>query len=142
MSVFSQTDRRHMSRALQQARKGQGYVEPNPMVGCVIARDDIVVAEGYHDRFGGPHAERAALAKFAGQSTDDATLYVTLEPCCHYGKTPPCTDAILSARIPRVVVAADDPHANVNGGGYGALRKAGVVVETGPRAGRGPNRPS
>lgn len=131
MSVFSQTDRRHMSRALELARQGQGHVEPNPMVGCVIARGDIVVAEGYHEQFGSLHAERAALQKFAKQRADDATLYVTLEPCCHYGKTPPCTDAILAARIPRVVVAADDPFSHVNGGGYRTLRDAGVVVETG-----------
>ena len=101
-------DRRWMARALELALRGQGAVEPNPMVGCVIAQGDRLVGEGWHTRFGGPHAEIEAL-RAAGAAAAGGTLYVTLEPCCHQGKTPPCTDAVIRAAVARVVVAHQDP---------------------------------
>src|SRR5687767_173375 len=96
-----EVDRRWMQRALELASQGRGFVEPNPMVGCVIVRDNQLVAEGWHQRFGGPHAEVEALS-IAGNSARQATMYVTLEPCCHHGKTPPCVDAIIAAGLQRV----------------------------------------
>jgi diaminohydroxyphosphoribosylaminopyrimidine deaminase/5-amino-6-(5-phosphoribosylamino)uracil reductase len=119
-----------MRRALELAARGQGSVEPNPMVGCVIARDGALIAEGWHRRFGGPHAEADALRQ-AGAAAEGATLYVTLEPCCHHGKTPPCTEAILAARPARVVVAMRDPFPQVSGGGLRQLQGAGIDVELG-----------
>jgi diaminohydroxyphosphoribosylaminopyrimidine deaminase/5-amino-6-(5-phosphoribosylamino)uracil reductase len=125
------SDERLMRRAVELARRGEGRVEPNPMVGAVIASPaGDVIAEGWHERFGGPHAEAAALAR-AGGAARGATLYVTLEPCCHHGKTPPCTDAIQAAGIARVVVAAADPYPEVAGRGIALLRAAGVAVDTG-----------
>ena len=109
-------DVRMMSRAIQLAARGQGSVEPNPMVGCVIAIDDQIVAEGWHREFGGPHAEVGAI-EGARQDLHGSTLYVTLEPCCHHGKTPPCSDAIIQAGISRVVVAQQDPFPQVAGHG-------------------------
>ena len=120
----------HMRRALELAAAGQGFVEPNPMVGCVIARGAEIIGEGWHRRFGGDHAEVEAL-RLAGSRAAGATLYVTLEPCCHAGKTPPCTAAILAAGIRRVVAAMGDPFPQVAGGGTAALQAAGVVVEVG-----------
>jgi diaminohydroxyphosphoribosylaminopyrimidine deaminase/5-amino-6-(5-phosphoribosylamino)uracil reductase len=127
------TDRQFMRLALELAARGRGGVEPNPMVGAVIARDGVEIARGYHERFGGPHAEVVAMAaaRSAGKSIDGATMYVTLEPCCHYGKTPPCCDAVAGAGLGRVVVAMLDPDKRVSGGGVAALRKAGVAVEVG-----------
>ncbi len=122
-----------MRRALAEAKRGQGSVEPNPMVGAVVVREGVEVALGHHERFGGPHAEVVALAR-AGELARGATLYVTLEPCCHHGKTPPCTEAILAAGIARVVVAVGDPFPKVAGGGLSALRSAGVEVEVGCEA--------
>ena len=119
-----------MNRALELAERGRGYVEPNPLVGAVVVRDGQVVGEGWHQRFGEAHAEVVALAA-AGEAARGARLYVTLEPCCHYGKTPPCTDAILHAGIIRVVVAMLDPFPQVAGKGVGALRAAGVTVQIG-----------
>ena len=121
-----------MQRALELALRGQGHVEPNPLVGAVIASSDgtAIVAEGWHARFGEAHAEVAALVA-AGTNARGGTLYVTLEPCCHQGKTPPCTSAIIAAGIARVVVASGDPFPAVNGGGIAALQAAGVVVEVG-----------
>src|SRR5262249_19387087 len=119
-----------MLRALELARRGQGHVEPNPLVGCVIVRDGQVVGEGWHQRFGGPHAEIAALTA-AGERAQGATMVVTLEPCCHHGKTPPCTEAILAAGIRRVVAAMRDPFPQVAGGGLKRLAAAGVEVELG-----------
>ncbi len=128
----SDQDIHWMQRALQLAQRGQGSVEPNPMVGCVIVRDGQAVAEGFHQRFGGPHAEREALANVpSGVSLAGATWYVTLEPCCHTGKTPPCTEAVLAARPGRVVVAMRDPFPQVNGGGLQQLRDAGIDVQVG-----------
>lgn len=123
-------DRRAMTRALELARRGEGAVEPNPMVGCVIARDGRIVGEGWHAAFGGPHAEVAALAD-AGAAAAGAAAYVTLEPCSHHGKTPPCTEALLAAGIARVVVAARDPNPQVVGSGIETLRDRGVAVEVG-----------
>src|SRR5512142_1893946 len=109
-----------MRRALAEAVRGRGAVEPNPMVGAVIVRDGVPVGVGHHARFGGPHAEAVALAE-AGEAARGATLYVTLEPCCHFGKTPPCTAAVLSAGLARVVVAMRDPFPKVAGGGIEQL---------------------
>lgn len=119
-----------MRRALRLARRGQGRVEPNPMVGCVLVRGGRVIGEGYHRRFGGPHAEVEALRRCSG-SPRGATAYVTLEPCCYYGKTPPCTDALLQAGVARVVAAVEDPNPRVAGKGLQQLRSAGVRVEVG-----------
>lgn len=127
---FTPDDRRHMVRALELARRGEGRVEPNPMVGCVLVRDGAVVGEGWHQQFGGPHAEIAALAA-AGDSARGATAYVTLEPCCHTGKTPPCTRALIAAGVSRVVAAQSDPHRVVHGHGLEELAAAGVAVEQG-----------
>src|SRR6059058_2240250 len=121
---------RWMQRALELAEGGRGYVEPNPLVGAVLVRDGTVVGEGWHQRFGGPHAEINALAA-AGDAARGATLYVTLEPCCHYGKTPPCTDAILRAGLARVFAALEDPFPQVAGQGARILREAGVPIEFG-----------
>ena len=126
----SAADQRCMARALELAVRGQGFVEPNPMVGCVVTQQDRIVGEGWHARFGDLHAEPVAL-QAAGAAARDATLYVTLEPCCHQGKTGPCTRAILQAGIARVVVAQQDPFAAVAGGGIAELRRAGVAVEVG-----------
>jgi diaminohydroxyphosphoribosylaminopyrimidine deaminase/5-amino-6-(5-phosphoribosylamino)uracil reductase len=120
----------HMQRALELAAQGCGAVEPNPMVGCVIARGAEIVGEGWHRRFGGEHAEVDAL-RLAGPRARGATLYVTLEPCCHQGKTPPCTRAVLAAGVGRVVAAMRDPFPQVAGGGLAELTAAGVTVDVG-----------
>lgn len=123
-----------MARALDLARRGVGHVEPNPAVGAVVlAADGRIVGEGWHAAFGGPHAEAAALAA-AGAAARGGTLVVTLEPCCHHGKTPPCTDAVIAAGIARVVVASSDPFPEVAGRGLARLRAAGIDVVEGPRA--------
>jgi diaminohydroxyphosphoribosylaminopyrimidine deaminase/5-amino-6-(5-phosphoribosylamino)uracil reductase len=124
---------RWMARALELAERGRGHVEPNPLVGAVLVHDDWPVGEGWHQRYGGPHAEVHALAA-AGEAACGATLYVTLEPCCHHGQTPPCTDAVLRAGIARVVAAMTDPFPAVAGKGAEQLRAAGVEVEFGPCA--------
>ena len=119
-----------MRRALALARRGLGRVEPNPMVGAVVVRDGRIVGEGYHRRFGGPHAEVVAL-EAAGPDARGAELFVTLEPCCHHGKTPPCTEAIVAAGVRRVVAAAEDPFPEVAGRGLARLREAGLRVTVG-----------
>ncbi|VTR99173.1 bifunctional diaminohydroxyphosphoribosylaminopyrimidine deaminase/5-amino-6-(5-phosphoribosylamino)uracil reductase RibD [Tuwongella immobilis] len=119
-----------MRRALELAARGEGAVEPNPMVGAVVVRDGVCVGEGYHQRYGGPHAEVHAL-RAAGEFARGATLYVTLEPCCHFGKTPPCTDAVLQSGIAEVIVAMPDPFPAVAGGGLDILRREGLRVVTG-----------
>ena len=121
-------DARWMRRALRLAAKG--FTPPNPMVGCVIVRDGEVVGEGYHPAAGQPHAEVFAL-QAAGERARGATAYVTLEPCCHWGRTPPCTDALIAAGVARVVAAATDPNPLVNGRGLEALRVAGIAVSVG-----------
>lgn len=118
-----------MRRALELAERGWGHVAPNPMVGAVIVRDGEIVGEGYHEAWGGPHAEVNAL-RAAGDKARGATMYVTLEPCAHTGKTPPCTDAILAAGIKRVVAAIEDPNPTARGGAK-KLRKAGLEVTLG-----------
>lgn len=120
-----------MRYALRLAEQGLGLVEPNPPVGAVLVDDELrLIAAGFHERFGGPHAEIHAIAA-AGDAARGATLYVTLEPCCHHGKTPPCTDAVLAAGIREVVVAVADRAPHVAGRGLEQLRRAGVVVRTG-----------
>lgn len=120
-------DQWHMARALELAAAGRGAVEPNPLVGCVVVRGAEIIGEGWHRSFGGPHAEIEALA-VAGPRAAGATLVVTLEPCCHHGKTPPCTEAILAAGIRRVVFAHRDPFPQVAGAGAARLRAAGIEV--------------
>jgi diaminohydroxyphosphoribosylaminopyrimidine deaminase/5-amino-6-(5-phosphoribosylamino)uracil reductase len=124
------TDALFMQRALRLARRGGRATRPNPMVGAVIVRDGKVLAEGYHRRAGAAHAEVDALARVGGRAPG-ATLYVTLEPCCHTGRTPPCTQAVLASGIARVVVAVRDPNPLVDGRGIATLRRAGVSVEVG-----------
>jgi diaminohydroxyphosphoribosylaminopyrimidine deaminase/5-amino-6-(5-phosphoribosylamino)uracil reductase len=123
------TDRQHLSRAIDLAGNGLGRVHPNPIVGAVIVRDGEVLAEGWHAEFGGLHAERAAIEAAGGADLGGATLYVSLEPCCHTGKQPPCTDAIVEAGISRVVVASDDPSEKAAGRGLGILRDEGIEVD-------------
>ena len=132
---FSEADQRWMHMALQVASEGRGCVQPNPMVGCVLVRDDRLIASGFHAKFGGPHAERAAIqaAIDAGKTLQLAgcTAYVTLEPCCHHGKTPPCTDALIEVGVARVVAAMLDPFPAVAGKGAKLLREHGVRVDVG-----------
>src|SRR6476659_6992614 len=125
----SEQDEQHLRRAIRLAMNGRGRVEPNPMVGCVIvSRDGRVIGEGYHQQFGGPHAEPNALASCT-ESPEGATVYVTLEPCCHTNKkTPPCVPALVAAKIARVVAGSVDPNPDVNGQGLDQLRAAGIVV--------------
>jgi diaminohydroxyphosphoribosylaminopyrimidine deaminase/5-amino-6-(5-phosphoribosylamino)uracil reductase len=128
MSFTTDTDRRHLARAIELAGQGRGHVSPNPLVGAVIGRDDQVIAEGFHRRVGGPHAEVEAIAAAGDEDLGGATMYVSLEPCCHHGRTPPCTDAIRAAGIRRLVVASDDPSTHASGRGLGILRDEGVEV--------------
>lgn len=120
-----------MKRAYDLARRGEGKVFSNPAVGAVIVRDGKIIAEGWHKRFGGPHAEIEALkyARKKKKNVKAATMYVTLEPCVHFGKTPPCVPEIIKAGISRVIIAAKDPNSIVNGRGIKALKKAGIKVE-------------
>jgi len=129
-NIVSKEDGFFMERALALAKRGAGRVNPNPMVGAVIVRDGTIIGEGWHERFGGPHAERNAL-KSCRTSPEGATLYVTLEPCCHYGKTPPCTEAILERGIGRVVIGSRDPNPLVAGKGIRILRENGISVTEG-----------
>lgn len=127
----SAADKQHMTRALELAARGRGRVEPNPMVGCVIvSANGQVVGEGWHTAFGQPHAEVEAL-QVAGAAARGGTMYVTLEPCCHHGKTPPCSEAVVAAGVRRVVVAMRDPFPYVDNGGIAALQQAGIAVEVG-----------
>ncbi|MCX8060302.1 MAG: bifunctional diaminohydroxyphosphoribosylaminopyrimidine deaminase/5-amino-6-(5-phosphoribosylamino)uracil reductase RibD, partial [Aquificaceae bacterium] len=119
-----------MRRALELALQRKGLTHPNPTVGCVVVKDGRIVGEGYHERAGMPHAEVVALQR-AGEKARGATLYVTLEPCTHFGRTPPCTDAILKAGVKRVFVATLDPNPLVSGAGVERLRRAGLEVSVG-----------
>jgi diaminohydroxyphosphoribosylaminopyrimidine deaminase / 5-amino-6-(5-phosphoribosylamino)uracil reductase len=130
MSDFSPFDEAAMRRALELAERGLYTTQPNPRVGAVLARDDEIVGEGWHERAGQPHAEPNAI-RAAGERARGATAYVTLEPCSHHGRTPPCVDALLAAGIQRVVYAVGDPNPRVDGRGAKLLRKAGVKVERG-----------
>ena len=131
-SIFVQridADHDHLARAIELAERGVGRVSPNPVVGAVITRGGDVLGEGWHEVYGGPHAEVNAIAACNGADLAGATLYVSLEPCCHQGHQPPCTDAILEAGIGRVVVAGDDPSSRAAGRGLGILRDEGVLVD-------------
>ena len=119
-----------MQRAIELARRGAGFVNPNPMVGCVVVKNDTIITEGYHEYYGGFHAERNALINCTSDCKD-ATLYVTLEPCCHYGKTPPCTEIIIEKGIKKVVVGLLDPNPLVSGKGISILQNAGIEVVSG-----------
>jgi diaminohydroxyphosphoribosylaminopyrimidine deaminase/5-amino-6-(5-phosphoribosylamino)uracil reductase len=138
MPLKTETDHRHLARAIELAEQGRGRVSPNPLVGAVIASDGATIAEGYHSAFGGPHAEVEAIRAAAGNDLEGATLYVSLEPCCHHGKTPPCTDAIREAGIRRVVIGSDDPSEHASGRALGIMRDEGieVVIADGDLAGR------
>jgi diaminohydroxyphosphoribosylaminopyrimidine deaminase / 5-amino-6-(5-phosphoribosylamino)uracil reductase len=128
--MFSEFDRLAMTRALALAERGLETTHPNPRVGCVIAKDERIIAEGWHERAGEAHAEIAAL-RAAQEPVAGATAYVTLEPCSHYGRTPPCVNALIEARIARVVFAVQDPNPRVSGQGAQALLRAGIAVEAG-----------
>lgn len=123
-------DTQYMQLALELARKGCGYVNPNPMVGAVIVKKGVIIGQGYHEKYGKLHAERNALSSCTA-SPEGATIYVTLEPCCHYGNTPPCTKAILESGIKKVVIGSKDPNPCVKGKGIEILKQHGIEVEWG-----------
>ena len=122
------TEEQYMLRAIELAKKGEGFTNPNPLVGAVIVKAGKIIGEGYHARYGELHAERNAIASLT-QSAEGATIYVTLEPCCHYGKQPPCTEAIAEAGIKKVVIGSRDPNPLVAGKGVRFLRAQGIEVE-------------
>ena len=128
MPLTSDADERHLARAIELAERGWPHVSPNPLVGAVIASGPEALGEGYHRAAGEPHAEVEAIRAAAGRDLKSATLYVSLEPCCHHGRTPPCTDAIREAGIPRLVVGSDDPSEHASGRGLGILRDDGVEI--------------
>jgi diaminohydroxyphosphoribosylaminopyrimidine deaminase/5-amino-6-(5-phosphoribosylamino)uracil reductase len=130
MNKWSQEDERFMQRALAIARRAVGRVEPNPMVGCVLVKRGRKVGEGHHRDFGGPHAEVNAITS-AGNAAKGATAYVTLEPCCHHGKTPPCTEALIRSGVVSVIAAMKDPNPLVAGKGLRRLRAAGIITRVG-----------
>ena len=130
-SLSSRTDADWMRYALELAKQGQGYVEPNPMVGCVVVRGGECVGAGYHQRFGGPHAEVRAFESCGAELFEGSTVYVTLEPCSHFGKTPPCVELLLKHRPSRVVVAMSDPFEQVSGAGIRRLREAQIETVVG-----------
>lgn len=122
----------YINRCIELARKGEGWVNPNPLVGCVIVHKGEIISEGYHQQFGGNHAERNAILPILGDSRlEEATLFVNLEPCNHHGKTPPCTELIIQAKIPNVVISTLDPNPLVAGSGVKRLEEAGIHVEVG-----------
>jgi diaminohydroxyphosphoribosylaminopyrimidine deaminase/5-amino-6-(5-phosphoribosylamino)uracil reductase len=125
----TETDARHLQRAIELAGEARGHTSPNPLVGAVLVKEDRVIGQGYHAAAGELHAECVALAS-CDEDCTGATMYVSLEPCCHKGRTPPCTDAIVAAGIARVVVASDDPTEKASGRGLGILRDEGVIVDT------------
>lgn len=129
---MNHNDEYYMRRAIELAKKGSGHVNPNPLVGAVIVKDGEIIGEGYHECYGQLHAERNAIAdaKRRGNVIEGSTIYVTLEPCCHYGKTPPCAEALIEEKITRVIVGSDDPNPKVAGGGFAMLREAGIEVQT------------
>jgi diaminohydroxyphosphoribosylaminopyrimidine deaminase/5-amino-6-(5-phosphoribosylamino)uracil reductase len=124
------TDEFYIQRALRLARRGEGWVSPNPLVGAVIVKGDRIIGEGYHEQFGGPHAEINALRQVKG-SVRGATIYVTLEPCSHYGKTPPCAETLIGLQLARVVIGTADANPLVAGRGIAALWRAGIEVTVG-----------
>ena len=121
------TDQNYMLQAIQLAKQGEGWTNPNPMVGAVIVKNGRIIGKGYHKKCGELHAERNAIASLT-ESAEGATIYVTLEPCCHYGKTPPCTEAIIEQKIKRVVIGSRDPNPEVSGKGIKMLQEAGIEV--------------
>lgn len=121
------TDQNYMLQAIQLAKQGEGWTNPNPMVGAVIVKNGRIIGKGYHKKYGELHAERNAIASLT-ESAEGATIYVTLEPCCHYGKTPPCTEAIIEQKIKRVVIGSRDPNPKVSGKGIKMLQEAGIEV--------------
>jgi diaminohydroxyphosphoribosylaminopyrimidine deaminase/5-amino-6-(5-phosphoribosylamino)uracil reductase len=125
-------DFEYMKHAISLAKQGEGFVNPNPMVGAVIVKDNRIIGEGYHRKYGELHAERNAFAdcKRRGEDAKGAEMYVTLEPCCHYGKTPPCTEAIIENGIKKVYIGSNDPNPLVAGKGIQILREHGILVET------------
>ena len=123
-------DRKYMARALELALRGLGHTRPNPMVGAVVARDGCIIGEGWHEQFGGPHAEVNAFAH-CSEDPEGATLYVSLEPCAHYGKTPPCVDLVIAKKVARVVIAMEDPNPLVAGKSIRKLKEAGISVTVG-----------
>src|SRR4051794_2486598 len=127
-TLATERDERHLSRAVQLASEARGQTSPNPLVGAVIVKNGRTIGEGHHTHAGAPHAERAALSA-CNEDPAGATLYVSLEPCAHHGRTPPCTEAIVQAKIARVVVASDDPSQKANGRGLGILRDEGIQVD-------------
>jgi len=127
-TIDAATDENFMRRAIELAARGQGRVEPNPLVGCVIVRDGQIVGEGYHQAYGGHHAEVEAIRSLGASSAQGATAYVSLEPCCHHGKTPPCTDSLIKAGVKRVVFEMEDPFPKVAGGGSRQLSESGIEV--------------
>lgn len=131
--MWTKEDEVFMQRALDVAERGRGRVAPNPLVGCVLVKEGQVIAEGWHDHLGGLHAEQMAIhdAEAKGKSPNGATAYVTLEPCNHYGRTPPCTEALLWSGVKHVIVAHQDPNPTVRGKGFQVLRDAGISVESG-----------
>ena len=131
--MFSAPDHLHMTRALRLAERGLYTSMPNPRVGCVIVRDGRIVGEGYHERAGEAHAEIVAL-RAAGEQARGATVYVSLEPCSHHGRTPPCADALIEAGVARVIAAMEDPNPRVRGQGITRLRAAGIGLRRSPRS--------
>ena len=131
--MWTKEDEAFMQRALDIAERGRGRVAPNPLVGCVLVKEGEIIAEGWHDHLGGLHAEQMAIhdAESKGKSPNGSTVYVTLEPCNHYGRTPPCTQALMWAGIKKAVIAHYDPNPTVRGQGVEVLRDAGIEVETG-----------
>ena len=131
--MWTKEDEAFMQHALDVAERGRGRVAPNPLVGCVLVKEGEIIAEGWHDHLGGLHAEQMAIhdAEAKGNSPNGATAYVTLEPCNHYGRTPPCTEALLWSGVQHVIVAHADPNPTVRGKGFQVLRDAGISVESG-----------
>ncbi len=131
--MWTKEDETFMQRALDVAERGRGRVAPNPLVGCVLVKEGKIIAEGWHDHLGGLHAEQMAIhdAESKGNSPNGATAYVTLEPCNHYGRTPPCTEALLWSGVKHVIVAHADPNPTVRGKGFQVLRDAGISVQSG-----------
>jgi diaminohydroxyphosphoribosylaminopyrimidine deaminase / 5-amino-6-(5-phosphoribosylamino)uracil reductase len=129
MAIHTDLDQTYLARAIELAGRGRGRVSPNPLVGAVIVQDGDIVGEGHHGRFGGAHAEVEAIAAAGDRDLAGATMYVSLEPCCHVGKTPPCTEAIAEAGLARVVVGSDDPTDKASGRGLGILRDEGIRVD-------------
>ncbi|MFC1485097.1 bifunctional diaminohydroxyphosphoribosylaminopyrimidine deaminase/5-amino-6-(5-phosphoribosylamino)uracil reductase RibD, partial [bacterium] len=131
--MSNKTDIFYMKKALDLAKKGRGKVSPNPLVGAImVTKEGQIVGQGWHEYFGGPHAELNAINNVEDKTLlKGATIYVTLEPCCHYAKTPPCAEAIINTQIKRVVIAMTDPNPAVNGSGIKILRENGLQVEVG-----------